>query len=131
MEVNVLGQGGQNNITSLGAQNSSKVSNGEYSPPVRQVNDTDSVNKEVYHGDKKDKISEELMKKSVDKLNKFLEGESTHVVYERHDKLKSQFVIKIVDNKTQEVVKEIPPKKILDMVAEMCRLAGVIFDEKA
>lgn len=131
MEVNVLGQGGQNNITSLENQNSSKVSDGEYSPPVRQINEADSVNKEVYHGDKKDKVSEELMKKSVDKLNKFLQGESTHVVYERHDKFKSQFVIKIVDNKTQEVVKEIPPKKILDMVAEMCRLAGVIFDKKA
>ncbi|MBV1821848.1 flagellar protein FlaG, partial [Bacteroidales bacterium MSK.15.36] len=39
--------------------------------------------------------------------------------------------IKILDHKTKEVVKEIPPKKLIDMVDKLCELAGVFLDKKA
>ena len=40
-------------------------------------------------------------------------------------------MIKIIDNDTKEVLMEVPPKKILDVVAKMCELAGVLVDKKA
>lgn len=40
-------------------------------------------------------------------------------------------MIKIIDNETNEVIFEVPPKKILDMVTKMCELAGVLLDKKA
>lgn len=38
--------------------------------------------------------------------------------------------IKIIDEETNEIVKEIPPEKTLDMVAKMWELAGILVDEK-
>ncbi|GFZ30985.1 flagellar protein FlaG [Clostridium zeae] len=81
--------------------------------------------------DTKDKSDEREIKKAVDKLNKFLEGDNAHAVYEMHDKFKNDLMIKIVDDKTKEVLMEVPPKKILDMVAKLCELVGVVFDKKA
>ncbi|WP_242850458.1 flagellar protein FlaG [Clostridium botulinum] len=97
------------------------------------IDNTDSYIIEDENIDKKKnkEVKEKDIKESIKKLNKFLQGEKTHLEYERHDVFKNQFIVKIVDNKTKKVIKEIPPKKILDMVAEICRLAGVIVDKKA
>lgn len=74
--------------------------------------------------------SEKEVKNAVSKINKLLEGEGTHLQYEKHDMI-NQMIIKVIDNNTNEVIKEIPSKKILDMVAKMCELAGVLVDKKA
>lgn len=75
-------------------------------------------------------FSEEEIKKSIEKLNSFLKDEKVHAVYERHDKF-NQIMIKIVDDQTNEVIAEYPPKKILDMVAKMCEMVGILIDKKA
>lgn len=75
-------------------------------------------------------INVKEVEKSVEKLNKFLEDEKVHVEYEFHDKLK-QLMIKIIDDDTKEVIQELPPKKILDMVAKMCEMVGILMDKKA
>ncbi|MCY6370421.1 flagellar protein FlaG [Clostridium ganghwense] len=129
MDVRAISQGRQNNlgITSNNTVNNSK----DDSTGVQPVFQNENISKEVNHGSTKQNSNQEQnIKKAVDKLNKFLEGEKTHVEYERHDKFKSEFIIRIINDTTKEVIKEIPPKKMLDMVAEMCKLAGVMFDEK-
>ncbi|MBU3186002.1 carbon storage regulator CsrA [Clostridium estertheticum] len=73
---------------------------------------------------------EKEVKKAVIKINKFLEGEGTHLQYEKHDVL-NQMIIKVIDNNTNQVLSEIPSKKILDMVAKMCEMAGILVDKKA
>jgi flagellar protein FlaG len=75
-------------------------------------------------------IKEVDVQKAVDKLNKFLEDDQTHAEYEIHSKFKD-VMIKIIDDKTGNVVLEIPPKKILDMIAKMCEMVGVMVDKKA
>jgi len=79
---------------------------------------------------KRTEIKEKEIHKAIDKLNKFLEDKSTHAEYSIHDKLKD-VMIKIVDDKTGEVIQELPPKKVLDMVAKMCEMVGLIVDNKA
>jgi flagellar protein FlaG len=74
--------------------------------------------------------NETEVKSAVSKINKFLEGESTHLQFEKHDVL-NQMIVKVIDNDTNEVIKEIPSRKILDMVAKMCELAGVLVDKRA
>lgn len=130
MDVSVIGQGRR--IETGTISNSLENSDTVQIPKeviVKTVTKNEDTGKEMEHGQKN--ISEAEIKKSVDKLNKFLQGESTHIQYERHDILKNQFVIKIIDNDTKEVIREIPPKKILDMVAEMYKIAGILVDEKA
>jgi len=80
--------------------------------------------------DKNQKYKLEEVHKAVDKLNKFMEDEDIHAEYEVHDKF-NQIMIKIEDNKTKDVLLEVPPKKILDMVAKMCEMVGILVDKKA
>ncbi|MBU3190709.1 flagellar protein FlaG [Clostridium bowmanii] len=77
----------------------------------------------------KDKGEKEI-KNAVSKINKLLEGEGTHLQYKKHDKL-NQMIVSVIDNNTNEIINEIPNEKILDMVAEMCEMAGVLVDKKA
>ncbi|MBE6024124.1 MAG: flagellar protein FlaG [Cellulosilyticum sp.] len=46
-----------------------------------------------------------------------------------HEETK-QVMIKVINRKTQEIIKEIPEEKILDMVAKMCENAGIYIDER-
>ncbi|EPY2277532.1 flagellar protein FlaG [Clostridium sporogenes] len=77
-----------------------------------------------------DKESTKEVKDSVDKLNKLLEGKDIHLEYEIYGKFRD-LTIRLINTKTKEVIKEIPPRKIIDMVAKLCEMAGVLVDEKA
>ncbi|AUN18596.1 flagellar protein FlaG [Clostridium botulinum] len=77
-----------------------------------------------------DKESTREVKDSVDKLNKLLEGQDIRLEYEIYGKFRD-LTIRLIDTKTKEVIKEIPPRKIIDMVAKLCEMAGVLIDEKA
>lgn len=94
--------------------------------------DLNTIDKEQINPSRKGegKIQENDIKKAVDKLNKFLEDDRTHIEFEVHDKFKNDYIIKIVDDSTGKVIQELPPKKLLDMVAKMCEAVGVIFDKK-
>ena len=48
-----------------------------------------------------------------------------HAEYSVHEDFRT-IMIKIIDDTTKEVILEIPPKKILDMVASMCKQFGLI-----
>ncbi|WP_181347267.1 flagellar protein FlaG [Thalassobacillus sp. CUG 92003] len=65
----------------------------------------------------------------VESLNEFLEPTDTSLKFEFHDKLERYYVT-LVDKQTDEVVKEIPPKKMLDVYAAMAEFMGFIVDEK-
>ncbi len=62
-----------------------------------------------------DEISMIETKDLVDGLNSFLEPYDTSIRYEFHEKL-DRYYVTIVDSQTDEVVKEIPPKKIIGCV---------------
>lgn len=40
-------------------------------------------------------------------------------------------MVKVIDTETDEIIREIPPEKILDMVAKMWELAGILVDKRA
>ncbi len=54
---------------------------------------------------------------------------TTECQFSVHEKTK-QILIKLVDTTTKEVIKELPPEKILDAVASLCETAGLFVDEK-
>ena len=45
-----------------------------------------------------------------------------------HEKL-GEYYVKVVDNRTEEVVREIPPKEWLDFYAAMAEFMGLIVDK--
>ncbi|WP_052476042.1 flagellar protein FlaG [Cohnella kolymensis] len=77
-------------------------------------------------------IADEAVVHVLEKINRQLAGIPREVEYNFH-RQDGQVVIKIINSETKEVLKEIPPEKILDMLAkfqEINRSAGAIIDEK-
>jgi flagellar protein FlaG len=74
-------------------------------------------------------ITEKVVADAVGRINKAVEGSSRIFVYSVHEKT-NEIMIKVIDETTKEVIREIPPKKILDMVANMLEMAGLLVDER-
>ncbi|WP_345242350.1 flagellar protein FlaG [Pontibacillus salipaludis] len=74
-------------------------------------------------------LNKEEAKRVVKSMNDFLEPAHTELKFEFHDKLEEYYVT-IVNPKTDEVIKEIPPKKLLDVYASMAELLGFLVDRK-
>lgn len=130
MEVKGLGQGGQSYYTPSSSSQSNdnvQMDNTTVDNSLK-VSQTDDTGKVTVTKDKT--LDEKDVKKVADTLNKLFEGTSTNIEYEVVGKSK-QLAIKIVDSKTKEVIKEIPSKKIIEMIDKFCELAGLMVDEKA
>lgn len=125
MEIRSIGQGGQVNIDT---SKNFDIGNSSNNVERKVQSSNDTGNREL--ASKEKNYNEKDIKKAIGKLNKFLEDDKTHAEYEVHDKLKD-IMIKIVDDNTGKVIQELPPKKILDMIAKMCEMVGIIFDKKA
>ncbi|MGE7910989.1 flagellar protein FlaG [Lysinibacillus xylanilyticus] len=74
-------------------------------------------------------VSRERLQQIVDTVNEFLQINHSSSKFVFHDGLERYFV-QVVDAETEEVVKEIPPRKLLDAFYEMQKLLGMIVDEK-
>ena len=69
------------------------------------------------------------LKSAVNFSNKVLFKNNTHLKFEVH-KVTKDIMVKIIDDETGDVLKEIPPEKILDMVAKLWEIAGIFVDER-
>ncbi len=79
---------------------------------------------------KQQEVSDDTIDKAVEQANKSLKHYDRYIQRAVHEKTKAvMYVMK--DTKTNEVVREFPPKKIQDMIAKMWELAGLFVDEKA
>ena len=76
----------------------------------------------------KKEISEAEVIEAIEKANQKLLLYDSRVEFSIHEQTR-QIMVKIYKN--DEVIREIPPEKILDMVAKMMELAGILVDEKA
>ncbi|KXG76352.1 flagellar protein FlaG [Thermotalea metallivorans] len=72
---------------------------------------------------------EKQLIEAIEKSNKDLKTFNTSLKFSIHEKTK-QIMVKVINNETQEVVREIPPEKILDMVAAMLEKTGLFVDKR-
>ena len=76
-----------------------------------------------------EKEAKEKLQEAVDKMNQMLEVNQNAAKFKYHEGL-DRYYITVVNRDTDEVIKEIPPKKLLDAFYEMKKLFGMIIDEK-
>ncbi len=98
----------------------------------KQVSVTDKAAEFIKDG-RKDDSSQELKDATVidaiENANRALKMNNSYMKFSIHEKT-HQIMVRIVDSETDEVLREIPSEKVLDMVAKMWELAGVLVDEK-
>ncbi len=114
-------------MESLGTINSVQTSFSEYTTNVelKTVETVDTSNNETRKGD----VSPEV-EKGLHELNGFLETRNAKAIISNHEVF-GDTMIKIIDQKTNEVLLETPPEKILDMIAKLCEIVGLKLDKKA
>ncbi|WP_162848596.1 flagellar protein FlaG [Paenibacillus nanensis] len=78
----------------------------------------------VAHG-----AADEQSNKNIERFLKSLESAQTKVERSVHEET-NHIMYKIKNSETGEVIREIPEEKLLDMVAKMVELNGLIIDEK-
>ncbi|MFA5527276.1 MAG: flagellar protein FlaG [Peptostreptococcales bacterium] len=73
---------------------------------------------------------QEQMHEMLEVANKIIFGNGTHFKFQIHEKTGATMV-KMIDTETNEIIKEFPSEKVLNIIAGLCELAGILFDEKA
>ena len=74
-------------------------------------------------------INKEKMEEVLKGINEFLIPVNTSVKFILHEKL-NDYYVNVVDDRTQEVIKEIPSKRLLDTYASMMEFVGLLVDKK-
>ncbi|WNF06281.1 flagellar protein FlaG [Brevibacillus borstelensis] len=62
-------------------------------------------------------------------INKWLQTTSSHIKFTLHEGL-NEYYVQVINDQTNEVIREIPSKKVMDMVAKMHEMIGLLVDEK-
>ncbi|MGI6707442.1 MAG: flagellar protein FlaG [Clostridia bacterium] len=74
-------------------------------------------------------VGEQALLEAIEKANKMIEGANRVFEYSIHDKT-NVIMVKVVNSETKEVIREIPPEKILNVIAQIWEMAGIIVDER-
>lgn len=75
------------------------------------------------------KVSDKQLEDAVGQANKEMEKLGTNLRFSIHEKTRN-ILVKIVNSQTNEVLREIPSEKILDMCAYMMEKAGLLVDKR-
>ena len=74
-------------------------------------------------------VSKEKVESALKDINAKIRPTHTECQFSYHEKTK-RISIKVLDQESGEVIREIPPEKTLDMIAKTLELAGILVDEK-
>lgn len=74
-------------------------------------------------------VSPEKIKSALSDINQKIRPTHTQCEFKYHEQTK-RISITVKDSDTNEVIREIPPEKTLDMIAKSLELAGILVDEK-
>lgn len=74
-------------------------------------------------------LSEKTIIGAIEKANHALISSNRALEFSVHEKTK-EIMVKVIDTETKEVIREIPSEKILDMVANILEMAGILVDER-
>lgn len=74
-------------------------------------------------------LSEKAMLEAIEKANNSVAGATTRFEFSIHEKTK-QIMVKVIDKESNELIREIPPEKILDIIAGIWDTVGLFVDQR-
>ncbi len=74
-------------------------------------------------------VSKKAVQEHVDQLNQTLRTFDKRFAFRVHEGT-NRVIVTVLDVETEEVLREIPPEKILDIVAQIDQMVGIIIDER-
>lgn len=74
-------------------------------------------------------IPDKVIVEAMERANRVISGTDRRFEISVHEKT-NNIMIKVINTSTNEVVREIPPEKILDLIGNLMEMAGLIVDER-
>jgi len=74
------------------------------------------------------KEQEQQVIKAIEKANKHIRTYDRRLEFSIHDTTK-QIMVKVINTENDSVIREIPSEKVLDMVAHLWEISGILVDE--
>ena len=65
----------------------------------------------------------------VDDVNKVIRYINERLQFSVHEET-NRIMVKVLDRETEEVLREIPPEKMLDLISKLQEIAGLLVDKK-
>ena len=72
---------------------------------------------------------EKELSDAIERANKSFKPMNRRFEYSVHETL-NRVSVKVIDSSTDQLIREIPPEKLLDVMANMMEVAGIIVDER-
>ncbi len=110
------------NLTSHKQQEHTKTQN---ITPQREI----KINEEDKTPNATNKHRGETIAKIVQEINQVLEVLNREVRFSYNTTIRG-FVVKVIDVKTGQVIREIPPKDVINLQKKLIEFVGMIFDSK-
>ncbi|WHX48719.1 flagellar protein FlaG [Paenibacillus woosongensis] len=104
-------------------------SNSSYSSLLPWFNNLANEASLEVNTDKRKNNPDKTIPELVDMMNKKLEELGTHIQVKVHDKTNTIMVL-VMQDETNEIIREIPSEKMLDMLYNITRRVGLFVDEK-
>ena len=115
--------------TNLSQSQISTQSNNEVTTKAKAITtDTSKANNGTME-QARSEADEGKILKAIESANRRMRMQHTKCEFSYHETTK-RVSIKVIDENTEEVIKEIPPEKTLEMIEKMWELAGIILDER-
>ncbi len=80
-------------------------------------------------GKKEEEVASSKIKDAVDKVNQKIVPSKTRCEFSYHEDT-NRISIKVIDQTTEETIKEIPAEETLDMLARIWEFSGLLVDER-
>ena len=116
-----------NDVTVQTPQPVQTVASTEAAVQPVSTKDTGSNAKDNSENPGGDTVARSTVQDAVKKANNAMT--STRCEFSYHEKT-HRVSIKVLDKETNEVIREIPPEKSLEMLQKMWEMAGILVDEK-
>ncbi|HHV95999.1 MAG TPA: flagellar protein FlaG [Clostridiaceae bacterium] len=115
----------KDNINNTGVINSKEIS--------EKQNRTEYIKKKLSELNEFERrelpVSEKVVLEAIERANKAISLANRRLEYSIHEKT-NEIIVKVINTETEEVIREIPPEKMLDMVACIWEMIGIIVDER-
>lgn len=120
--------------------NQDKVYSNDYSTSTQKSITDLNIGALLPSGSEKNNSSEEdagqqlanprkQLESEINKVNNQLHFRSTRCEFKYFDDI-NRVAIKVIDKKTDEIVREIPPEDTIKLIQKLWEFAGILYDEK-
>ncbi|WP_051608648.1 flagellar protein FlaG [Selenomonas sp. FC4001] len=107
-----------------------RVDDTQNAPRVSQYNQTEEKEDPLKEREEREPLDEESVSYMTEELNELMSKINCNLEFQYHKEV-NMMSVRMLDKKTHEVIKEVPPEEMLDQMAKAREWLGAFLDKNA